>query len=83
MKTKEALALAMHWAAAHCNRVRALAALAGQINPETFTRLAGQHPGTLQRDLQWAVDGYQQAKNAYEAYCREIGEPAYATYDYD
>lgn len=70
-------------AAAHVNRVRALLAVSLVMDPKEFERIVGQHPGTMQRDLEWAKRDYQQAKEAYEAYCAEIGEPAYALPPWD
>lgn len=83
MTTKEALSEAMHMAAAHANRVRALKALSVAIDADEFYRLAKQHPLTIDRDLEWATADFQRIKGQYEAHCREIGVPAYATYSED
>jgi hypothetical protein len=81
MTTKEALSKAMSNAAAHCNRVRALLSLSRVISAEVFYIHAGQHPSTMERDLQWADKEFEQAKADYETHCKEINEPAYATWN--
>ena len=83
MTTKQALASAMNYAAAATNRTRSLAALAKEVPAAMFRRLVKQDPETMERDLQWATEGFQKAKAAYEAHCAEIGEPAYATWNED
>lgn len=83
MNTKQALSEAMRHAAGYTGRVRALLALSKEVPAEMFTRLAGQHPDTMERDLEWAERDYQRAKAEYEKHCREIGEPAYYTYNED
>jgi hypothetical protein len=83
MTTREALCNAMSLAAAHSNRVRSLAAVASAIPAELFLQLVGQHPDTMQRDLESALQDFQRAKSDYEAHCREVGVPAYATWNED
>ena len=83
MTTKQALAQAMNHAAAETNRTRSLAALAKEVPAEMFLRLVKQEPGTMERDLQWAIEGFAKAKAEYEAHCAQIGEPAYATWNED
>ncbi len=80
---KFALDEAMRLAAAHCNRVHALVAIAQEMPEAQFQRLAGQHPDTLERDLSSANDDFQRLKTAYEAHCALIGQPAYAVYNDD
>jgi len=83
MTTKDALSLAMNCAAGHTNRVRSLHAIAKEMPESDFMRLVGQHPSTMTRDLEYAERDFQQAKDAYEAHCKEIGVPAYAFYTHD
>ena len=83
MSTKEALSLAMNLAAGHTYRVRQLKDLARGMLSEVFERVALQHPSTLERDLEWAHQEFVRVKEAYEAHCKEIGEPAYCTYNED
>ena len=76
---------AMHYAAARCNRVRSLKALAdsGRLTDNEFFHIIGQSPCTIGRDLAWADDDYDKAKHHYEAVCRVLGVPAYATWNDD
>lgn len=83
MTTKQALDKSMSNAAAHTNRLRALLALSKQMPADLFMFHAGQHPDTLERDLHCAEQDYQQAKSDYESHCRELGVPAYSTYNED
>ena len=83
MKTKQALCNAMNLAAGNTNRVRQLLAISKEISAATFERLSGQHPSTMERDLDWAQRDFQTAKADYEAHCKEIGVPAYATWSED
>ncbi len=80
---KFALGEAMRLAAAHCNRIHALIAIAQELPEAQFERLAHQHPDTLERDLSLANGDFQRLKIAYEAHCALIGQPAYAIYNDD
>lgn len=83
MTTKEALSQAMNTAAGYTNRVRCLLAISQEMPEAQFQRLVGQHPDTMERDLAWAREDFERIKESYEAHCREIGEPAYSTYNED
>lgn len=83
MTTKQALVEWMNAAAAHSNRVRALEKLAAVVPAKTFMQVAGQHPDTMERDIEWAREKFEAAKAAYETFCAETGQIAYATYDGD
>lgn len=83
MTTKEALSNSMSNAAAHANRVRSLLELAKVVPEDLFIKCVGQYPDTMPRDLAWADSAYQRAKTDYETHCREIGVPAYQTYNED
>lgn len=85
MDTKTALDRAQSFAAAHTNRLHSLAAIAASplLTDEQFFTLVGQAKSTIARDLQNAHDEFVQAKENYETHCREIGVPAYATWNED
>jgi len=83
MTTKQALSNAMHYAAAHCNRLVALKKVAEGIPEEQFIRLVNQHPSTIPRDLECAKQDFERARKEYEEHCKSIGEPAYVTYNED
>jgi hypothetical protein len=83
MTTKQALDLAVNLAAGHTNRLRSLAKVAAVIHEDLFYKTVGQHPLTIERDLQWAHNEFERVKAAYEDHCFSIGEPAYFTYSED
>jgi hypothetical protein len=71
--------------AAHSNRLHALDAVrrSGLLTDEQFLKVVGQAPGTIERDVMNAKHEFQRAKAEYELFCREIGVPAYGTYNED
>ena len=81
--TKIALCRAMEYAAAHTNRCRAVAELAKIVPAEDFIKATRQHPGTAERDVEWAHETFERAKAEYEQHCASLGVPAYVTYDGD
>lgn len=82
---KRALDANMSACAGVSNRLRALKAIkdAGAITADVFCKLAGQTPETLERDLEIAQADFQDAKIAYERFCANTGQPAYATWNED
>ena len=83
LKMKATLSDSMSLAAGNTNRVRALIEVAKLLPVEQFSRHAGQHPDTLDRDLSIAQAEFQRAKTNYETFCHDAGLPAYATYNED
>ena len=78
-----ALDAATSFAAAHVNRLRMLSALAASMQPDEFMNIAGQTPGSIDRDLVFAVQYYANFKSKYEEHCQMMGVAAYATYNED
>lgn len=73
----------MNSTAGYCNRCRKLLALSKEIPEEQFIRLVGQHPGTMERDVEWAEQDFQRARLEYENHCASTGQTAYYTYNED
>jgi isopenicillin N synthase-like dioxygenase len=82
---KDTASQSMNYAAGCSNRLHSLNALAESLilPDDTFTRLIGQSPHTIGRDLEWAQHDFQKAKSHYESVCRILGVAAYATYNED
>lgn len=82
---KDTASNAMGLAAAQTNRLRSLKSIAdsGLLTEQQFMALVGQATCTMERDLQWAEEAFQRMKTHYEAVCRILAVPAYATYNED
>lgn len=85
MTTRQALDQCCFFAAAHSNRLHSLVAVAdsGKFTDEEFYKVVGSMPDVIRADLARAQEEFQKAKAEYEAHCASIGEPAYATCDWD
>jgi len=84
-RLKQAADRAMSHAAAASGIVKALNAIAqsGLITDEQFLKVAGMAPDVLPRMVEMASEDFVCAKDTYECVCRDLGVPAYATYNED